>query len=128
MFSLAAKEAEECSMLDRPNGPLKQGLRNICLKSKKQRKLISFTINISGVLVIHDHLVKFWFNLLKKIIHKSNSTERLKNILRHELKLKWIKRLQTPFPLGFNDNIYREGNISKMPDFEAFSLLDIKKK
>ena len=63
----AAKEAEECSMLDRPNGPLKQGLRNICLKSKKQRKLIRFFINISGVLVIHDHLVKFWFNLLKKI-------------------------------------------------------------
>ena len=31
MFSLAAKEAEECSMLDRPNGLLKQGLRNICL-------------------------------------------------------------------------------------------------
>ena len=25
-------------MLDRPNGPLKQGLRNICLKSKKQKK------------------------------------------------------------------------------------------
>ena len=37
-----------------------------------------------------------------------------------------IKRLQTPFPLGFNDNIYHEGNISKMPDFDAFFLLDIK--
>ena len=63
----------------------------------------------------------------EKIIHKSNSAERFKNILRHELELKWIKRLQTPFPLGFNDNIYHEGNISKMPDFDAFSLLDIKK-
>ena len=59
MFSLAEKEAEECSMLDRPNGPLKHGLRNICLKSKKLRKLIRFFINISGVLVIHDHLVMF---------------------------------------------------------------------
>ena len=67
MFLPAVKEAEECSMLDRPNGPLKQGLRNICLKSKQLRKLIRFFINISGVLVIHDHLVKFWFNLLKKI-------------------------------------------------------------
>ena len=37
MFSLAAKEAEECSMLDRPNGPLKQGLRNICLKNKAKK-------------------------------------------------------------------------------------------
>ena len=36
MFSLAAKEAEECSMLDRPNGPLKLGLRNIYLKLKSK--------------------------------------------------------------------------------------------
>ena len=67
-------------MLDRPNGPLKLGLRKICLKSKKLRKLIRFFINISGVLVIHDHLVKFWFNLLKKL-YTSNSTERFKNII-----------------------------------------------
>ena len=46
---------------------LKQGLRNICLKSKKQRKLIRFFINTSGVLIIDDHLVEFWFNLLKKL-------------------------------------------------------------
>ena len=46
MFSLATKKAEECSMLDRQNGPVKQGLRNICLKSKKLRKLIRFFINI----------------------------------------------------------------------------------
>ena len=128
MFSIAAKEAEKCSMLDRPNGPLKQGLRNICLKSKKLRKLIRFFINISGVLVIHDHLVKFWFNLLKKIYTSPILPKDSKNILRHELELKWIERLQTPFPLGFNDNIYHEGNISKMPDFDAFSLLDIKKR
>ena len=127
MFSLAAKEAEECSMLDRPNGPLKQGLRNICLKSKKQRKLIRFFINISGVLVIHDHLVKCRFNLLKKL-YTSPILLKDSNILRHELELKRIKRLQTPFPLGFNDNIYHEGNISKMSDFYAFSLLDIKKR
>ena len=35
---------------------------------------------------------------------------------------------QTPFPLGFNDNIYHEGNISKMPDFDMFSLLEIRKR
>ena len=45
-------------MLDRPNGPLKLGLRNICLKFNKQRILILFFKNISGELVIHDHLVK----------------------------------------------------------------------
>ena len=35
MFSLAAKKAEECSMLDRPNGPSKLGLRNICESNLK---------------------------------------------------------------------------------------------
>ena len=31
------------------------------------------------------------------------------------------------FPLGFNDYIYHESNISKMPDFDVFSLLEIRK-
>ena len=97
MLSLAMKKAEKCSMLYTPNGPLKLGLRNICFKIEKLGKLIIFFINISGELVIHDHLVKFRFNLWKKI-HMSNSSERLENILRHEFELKWIKRLQTPFP------------------------------
>ena len=36
------------------------------------------------------------------------------------------KLLQTASPLGLNDNIYNEGNISKMPDFDVFSLLEIR--
>ena len=40
MFSLAAKEAEECSMLARPNGPLKQGLH--LFKIKKAKKIDTF--------------------------------------------------------------------------------------
>ena len=67
MFSLAAKAAEECYMLDRPNGPIKTRFKEHLFKIKKQRKLIRFFINISGELVIHNHLVKFWFNLLKKL-------------------------------------------------------------
>ena len=35
-----------------------------------------------------------------------------------------LKLLQTPYPLGFNDNIYHEGNLSKMPDFDVFSQMD----
>ena len=36
--------------------------------------------------------------------------------------------MQSHFPLGFNDNVYHEGNISKMPDFDDFFLfLDGKK-
>ena len=38
------------------------------------------------------------------------------------------KIIITPHPLGFNDNIYHEGNISKLPDFDVFSPLDIRKR
>ena len=34
--------------------------------------------------------------------------------------------LQTASPLDLNDNIYHEGNISKIPD--VFSLLEIRKR
>ena len=41
----------------------------------------------------------------------------------------WIKLLQTPHPLGLNENFYHEGNISRLPDFDGFfSLLDIHKR
>ena len=62
---------------------------------------------------------------VEEMIFNSNSTERYKKF-RHETERKWIKLLQTPFPLGFNDNIYHQGNISKMPDFDIFFLLDIR--
>ena len=38
------------------------------------------------------------------------------------------KIITNTFPLGFNDNIYHEGNISKMPDFDVCSLLEIRKR
>ena len=46
---------------------LKTRFKEHLLKIKKAKKIDTFFINISGVLVIHDHLVKFWFNLLKKL-------------------------------------------------------------
>ena len=72
-------------------------------------------------------MCKAWKGTLKglpvdKIIYKANSTEIFQNILRHEIEVKWIKRLQNSFPLGHNDIIYHEGNISKMPDFDVFHL------
>ena len=36
------------------------------------------------------------------------------------------KIITKPHPVGFNDNIYHEGNISRLPDSESdVSLLDI---
>ena len=65
---------------------------------------------------------------VEKITYDKNSSSRFKIIKIHETELKWIKLLQTPFPLGFNDNVYHEGNVSKIPDFDVFSLLEIRKR
>ena len=59
---------------------------------------------------------------VEKIIYDPNSSSRLKQLERHETELKWVIFLQLPYPLGFYDNIYHEGNISKMPDFDVFLL------
>ena len=65
---------------------------------------------------------------VEKITYQENSPARFKIIKRHETELKWIKFLQTLFPLGFNDNIYHEGSISKMADFGVFTLLEFQKR
>ena len=66
---------------------------------------------------------------VEKLTYEKNSPSRFTIIKRLETELKWIKLLlQTPFPLGFNDNIYHESNISKIPDFDVFSLLEIRKR
>ena len=97
---------------------LKTRFREHFHKMKKPKKIDTFLYHhfkSNG-----HHLVKLLFSRWKKYIYDQNSSTRLKNINRHETELKWIEFLQSHFPLGFNDNIYHEGNISKMPDFECF--------
>ena len=65
---------------------------------------------------------------MEKISYDENSSVRFKTLKRFETELKLIKLLQTPFPLGFNDNIYHEGNISKMPDFDVITLSESRKR
>ena len=65
---------------------------------------------------------------VEKLFYDENSSVRFNTIKRLETELKWIKLLQSASRLGFNDNIYQEGNICKMPDFELFSLLEIRKR
>ena len=65
---------------------------------------------------------------MQKISYDANSTGRFKIIKRIETELKLSKLLQTPYPLGFNVIIYHEGNISKMPDFDVFTLLEFRKR
>ena len=42
-----------------------------------------------------------------------------------KLNLNGLIFLQSHFPLDFNDNIYHEGNISKMPDFDFFLFWNV---
>ena len=65
---------------------------------------------------------------VEKLIYDENSSVRFNTIKRLEIELKLIKLLQSASPLGFNVNIYQEGKISKMPDFDVFSLLEIRKR
>ena len=56
----------------------------------------------------------------ENILDDPNESSRLKNVNSHENELKWITFLKSHFPLGFSNNIYHEGNILKMPDFDGF--------
>ena len=63
---------------------------------------------------------------MEKLFYDENTSVRFNTIKRLETELKWIKLMQSASPLGFNDNIYQEGNISKMPDFIETELKWIK--
>ena len=65
---------------------------------------------------------------VEKLIFDKNTTNGFKIKARHIKEFEWIKRLQSPFPLGLNDNIYQEGNISKEPSIDIFSILSIRKR
>ena len=65
---------------------------------------------------------------MEKLIYDETSSRRFNTIKRLETELKWTKLLQSASHLGFNDNVYQEGDISKMPDFDVFSLLEIRKR
>ena len=52
----------------------------------------------------------------------------MKNKHRLERELHWIKCLQTPYPLGLNDNIHILGNISTDKSIDIFNLFNHKKR
>ena len=104
----------------------KNGSANTIVEGISLKKLIIFCI---GTLNEKGHTTaNILVQPVEKITYDANSTSRFKVIKRHETELKWIKLLQTPYPLGFNDNIYHEDNLAKMPDFDVFSLLEFRKR
>ena len=65
---------------------------------------------------------------MEKLIYDENSSVRFNTIRSLETELKWIKLLQSASPLGFNGNVYQEGKISKMSDFDVFPPLESQKR
>ena len=105
---------------------LKNGSANTIVEGISLKKLIIFCI---GTLNEKGHTTaNILVQPVEKITYDANSRSRFEIIKRHETELKWIKLLQTPYLLGFNDNIYHEDNLSKMPDFDVFSLLEFRKR
>ena len=105
---------------------LRIDLVNTIVKLKKPKKIDTF---------LYQHFKRTGHspdNVLvqpvEKLIYDENSSVRFNTIKRFETELKWIKLLQSSSPLRFSDNIYQEGNISKMPNFDLFSLLEIRKR
>ena len=99
---------------------------NTIVKLKKPKKIDTF---------LYQHFKRtghspdnVFVQPVEKMIYEENSSVRFNTIKRFESEFKWIKLLQSASPLGFNDNIYQEGNISKMPDFDVFSFLEIRKR
>ena len=65
---------------------------------------------------------------VEQIDFDPNASKSFKVQARHMAELNWIRKLQTPYPLGLNDNIYKQGNISNNPDIDIFSILSLKKR
>lgn len=65
---------------------------------------------------------------MEQIIFDKDVTSSFRTKARFIAELEWIKKLQTPFPLGLNDNIYQKGNISKDPKIDIFSIYSIRKR
>lgn len=68
------------------------------------------------------------FQPIEHLYFDNNATSRFKSKARFVAELNWIKKLQTPFPLGLNDNIYQSGNISRDHSIDIFSIFDARKR
>ena len=62
------------------------------------------------------------------MLYDSNATKKFKSKAILYTELKWIKNLQTPHPLGLNDNIFQKGNISREPSIDIFTIFSIRKR
>jgi hypothetical protein len=84
---------------------------------------------------LYQHFRKRWSFIknvsiqpVEQIIYDSDASASFKVKFRHLAELKWIKSLQTPFLLGLNDSIFQQNKISKNPNIDIFSILNVRKR
>ena len=65
---------------------------------------------------------------VEHLTYSNDVTSSFKSKSRFIAEHNWIRNLQTPFPLGLNDNIYQTGNISKDPSIDIFKIFSIRKR
>lgn len=105
------------------------------LKTRFREHLYNCRINKKLRHYIYQHFRRTDHNLnyltiqpLEKLVFGNNDSNSFRIKARHIAEYKWIKRLQTPFPLGLNDNIYQQGNISRDSSIDIFSIISISKR
>ena len=69
----------------------------------------------------HNHDIDFIkIQPLEVVAKKKGQSHSQHEKARMACELSWIKKLQTAYPLGLNDNILGKGNISKNPDMYRY--------
>ena len=105
---------------------LKERFREHVYKIKNGRRFNSFIyrhFKLDG----HD-LTNLEVQIVECLTFDNTISSNFKTKARCTSEFNWIKKLQTPYPLGLNDNILHQGNISNDPSIDIFSLFDIRKR
>ena len=92
---------------------LKERFREHIYKIKNGRRINSF---------IYRHFKLDGPDLTNLEVQIVTVSSNFKTKARCTSEFNWIKQLQTPYPLGLNDNILHQGNISNDPSIGIFGL------
>ena len=73
----------------------------------------------------HNHSIRFIkFQPLETIQKQQEQSHKQIEDSRNIIELSWIKRLQTAYPLGLNDNILGQGNTSPTYPIDIMNIMD----
>ena len=72
----------------------------------------------------HKHDIKFIKVQPLEIVKKENGQSHKQHAISRQIcELSWIKKLQTAYPIGLNDNIMGQGNISRTSNIDVLDIV-----